>query len=228
MMDLKLKGISEEQALVYLRFVVDHVLPATCLYDLQGNAIYANEKFLALAHSPLPDLNFLAYFSTGMPRKTLEDIWSNAVQGEPTTFAFHVLPSEQFPSDSLTLQQATLHRSLLGQRFECSLCSPIAGGLLWLKMEPCSQQSQDSIHLLQNYESQFTQLFNTPSLAIALMDSKGQGFRFNDRFRETFHLPPNTTASVDELIHLEDQDLDADLRQRLTRGELPHYTIEQR
>ncbi|HEY9643832.1 MAG TPA: PAS domain-containing protein, partial [Coleofasciculaceae cyanobacterium] len=193
-----------------------------------GNAIYANKKFAALAQGPLPDLSFLSYFSAWVPRTTLEDIWSNAVQGEPTAFALHLPTPDRSTPNQSTLGQATLEQPSLGQRVECSLYSPIPGGAVLLKIESCPPQSKDFIHLMQNYESQFVQLFNTPSLAIALMDGNGQGFRFNDRFRETFQLPPTPTASLDELVHPEDQNLDIDLRQRLVRGELPHYTIEQR
>lgn len=205
-MDSKLKWVSEEQALTYLRFVVDHVLPATCLYDSQGNAIYANEKFVALTQRQLPDLNFSAYFSSWMPRKTLDDIWHNALRGDPTAFA---LPHTD-------------------KRLHCSLYAPVAGGAVLLKVEPCLQRNDDWIQLTKAYEAQFAQLFNTPSLAIALMDVNGQGFRFNDRFQEVFQLPAQALTSLDSLIHADDRDLDAELRQRLIRGEIPHYTIEQR
>ena len=222
-MDLKLKGIPKEQALNYLRFVIDHVLPATCLYDAQGNALYANEKFVALAQRSLSDLTFLTYFSAWIPGETLDTLWRSALRGEPAAFVF------QAP--------------LMPHFVYCSLHAAIPGGVVMLKVESTeskpTQPTQNS--LADSLEPNFAQLFNTPSLAIALMNCKGEGFRFNDRFRQTFHnsevgsgrspaSPPNSSpnSSPDSLVHPEDQDLDADLRQRLIAGELPHYTIEQR
>ncbi|MBI4783775.1 MAG: PAS domain-containing protein [Oscillatoriophycideae cyanobacterium NC_groundwater_1537_Pr4_S-0.65um_50_18] len=206
-MDLTLKGIPEEQALIYLRFVIDHVSSATCLYDAQGNALYANEKFVGLTQQLLPRVSFLEYFSAWIPPKTLENHWAAALRGKPAAF---------------TLQPAPMK-----QPVGCSLHAPIPGGAVILTVEPIEQgnlfQSEES------YETNFAQLFNTPSLAIALMNCKGQGFRFNDRFCEIFYGAAEAPAtSLDDLVHPEDQDLDADLRQRLVTGEIPHYTIEQR
>ncbi len=209
-MDLKLEGIPEEQALTYLRFVIDHVLPAACLYDAQGNALYANEKFVALAQRSLSDLTFLTYFSAWIPGETLETLWRSALRGEPSAF---VLQAPFMP------------------HVYCSLHAPIPGGVVMLKVESTeskpTQLAQNS--LADSLEPNFSQLFNTPSLAIALMNCKGEGFRFNDRFRQTFYSSEEgSIRSLDSLVHPEDQDLDADLRQRLIAGELPHYTIEQR
>jgi PAS domain S-box-containing protein len=222
-MDLKLKGIPEEQALTYLRFVIDHVLPATCLYDAQGKAFYANEKFVALTQRSLPNLSFLTYFSAWVPGKTLKNVWSAALRGEPAKFV--------------------LQHPRMAQQVSCSLHSPIPGGAILLKVESAQADNPLQVsdnhwaerclaesHLVENYEPNFAQLFNTPSLAIALMSCKGQGFRFNDRFCQTFYAAETDSSplSLDSLVHPEDQNLDADLRQRLIAGELPHYTIEQR
>ncbi|MBW4662224.1 MAG: PAS domain-containing protein [Drouetiella hepatica Uher 2000/2452] len=221
-MDLKLKGIPEEQALTYLRFVIDHVLPATCLYDAQGNVLHANEKFVVLVQRSRSDLTFLAYFSAWIPGKTLEALWGAALRGDPATFV--------------------LQTPLMPHPVSCSLHSPIPGGVVMLKVDteyktPQIAQNSLAANLEPNFElnlePNFAQLFNTPSLAIALMNCKGQGFRFNDRFRQTFCSSNDSSddvspLSLDNLVHPEDQDLDTDLRQRLIAGELPHYTIEQR
>jgi PAS domain S-box-containing protein len=187
--------------------LLEGLLAPLCIYNEQGKTLYASQKLLHLLQLAPEKLDFFSYFrsqTTGLHE--LQHYWHRARQGETVTFV------------------CSIHA--LRIRIQCRLQH--------LPQEHCWTLWIDLIdstcrpHLPQQYERSILSLLEHTGTAIALADPTGQVFHYNQRFSDLLKVSTHESLNLYSLIHVDDQHLDDDLKQRLLNQDIHSYTVEKR
>jgi len=200
----KILRISPKKSLEFLM----RSLTPICVYDKQGQVIYASQKFLKLIQADAEKANFFDYFQSGsMPLTTLTDEWELALQSQPIRFLSKIKDTSK--------------------HLECSLQFNSDTGLMFLTVKTSSHNAS-ICQLTEEYERLILSLFNHPNFATALSSPRGTVVKCNQRLYELLGTKENEVLQIEEFVHPADRSIDADLRQNLLDGEIDSYTIEKR
>jgi PAS domain S-box-containing protein len=196
-------GIQSQQSLEFLANLLDPV----CVYSKQGQVIYASSSFLSLLQSQAEEVEFFSYFSAVNPVITLQELWQEALQGNPIKFFSKMQGRQGTLVCSLHFSQETEFMFLIAREFK---------------------QRSLTRALMQTYERILSLLTNHPNLATALIRPDGLVIQSNQRFHDLLATNPNEQLYLEELTHPEDKLLDQGLKQKLLKNDLETYTIEKR
>lgn len=196
-------GIRSDQSLALLEQLLDPI----GVYDKQGKPLYTSQRFLALLSIKAEQIEFFDLFaSETTPLTVLTQLWHSALQG--TAIAFHT-----------ELRDAN-------QELKCSLQFNSTTNLMFV-----TAKSVDSTTVMRQLTAAYERTIawcNHPSLATALLDPDGNIVQCNQRLHEWLGTSEWETVCLDKFVHLEDREIDTDLKQKLLNGEIPSFTIEKR
>ncbi|NJO39901.1 MAG: PAS domain S-box protein [Cyanobacteria bacterium CRU_2_1] len=196
-------GIRSKKSLEFLARLLDPI----CVYDDQGEVIYASQAFLELLQAEAEEVSFYDYFlSESTPQSVVTTFWNRALQGETVQFLFNLKNTRE--------------------AIECSLQFSSDAKLMFLLAKKSNQDT--CIHKIKaEYERLFMSVFNHPSLAIALIHPDGTLARCNQRLHELLGTDREINH-LEDFVHPEDKLIDVNLRQKLLDGDIESYTIEKR
>jgi PAS domain S-box-containing protein len=197
-------GIRSKKSLEFLVKLLDPI----CVYDEQGQTVYASPPFLELLRTDSNQVGFFDYFvSESTKLLTLMNSWERALQGETIWF---------------------LAKAREGQEdIECSLQFNSETKLMFLVAKRIHLQAYTR-ELTEEYERWILALFNHPSLAIALISLEGMVVNSNQRLHELLGTNEAKAIYLEKLVHPEDQRIDLELKRKLLQGEIESYTVEKR
>lgn len=196
-------GIKSHQSLAFL----ERSLAPLCIYNDQGQTIYASQSFLALLKTAAEDVAFFAYFlSKSTPYALLTSLWDGALHGETV----HFLAKTQDGKTGI----------------ECSLYFNAETHLMFLTAK--KSERDESTALTPEERKQAMTLVMHPSLAMALVSQDGTIIKCNPRFHALLQTDEHETLLLDAFIHPHDRLIDVALRQKLLDGAISSYTVEKR
>lgn len=196
-------GIQSCRSLEFLANLLDPL----CVYNKQGQVIYASASFLSLIQCPPEQIHFFNYFGAVTPFSTLHWFWQRVLQGESIEFFPRIQGSQEMLRCSLYLNPGTELIFLLARKSRSCASAPA---------------------VLQAYEKMRSMLADHPNLATVLVRSDGLIIQSNARFQELMAIDPAEPIYLEDLSHPEDQSLKQELRQKLIDRDLETYTIETR
>lgn len=200
----EIPGIRSKKSLEFLVKLLDPI----CVYDEQGQTVYASPPFLELLRTDLTQVGFFDYFvsaTTKLP--TLLKSWERALEGEIIWF---------------------LSKTKEGQEdIECSLQFNPETKLMFLIAKSINLRAYTR-ELTEEYERWILTLFNHPSLAIALLTLEGVVVNSNNRLHELLGTSEAETIYIEKMVHPEDKWIDLELKQKLLTGEIESYNVEKR
>jgi PAS domain S-box-containing protein len=200
----KILRISPKKSLEFLM----RSLTPICVYDEQGQLVYASQKFLKLIQADAKKNNFFDCFQSGSrPLATLTEDWELALQAQPVQFLSKIKDTSK--------------------QIECSLQFDPSAKLMFLMVKPASHDAS-ICQLTEEYERLILSLFNHPSFATALISLEGMIIKGNQRLYELLGAKENEILQIEEFIHPADKLIDTDLRENLLDGAIDSYTIEKR
>lgn len=183
------------------------LLDPICIYDEQGQTVYASPSFLEMLQSKVEEVSFFQYFpSETIDLSALVNGWQRALQGETVLFLFN---------------------SKTHIEIECSLQFNSDARLMFLRARRSSLGAYVR-QLTDEYEQLLLALFNHPNLATILVNFDGRIVRCNAKLHELLGTQPGEALYIETFVHPEDKLIDLNLRQRLLNGEIESYTIEKR
>jgi len=197
-------GIRSKRSLEFLVKLLDPI----CVYDEQGQTVYASPPFLTLLQTDVNQVGFFDYFiSDSTKLLTLIKSWERALQGETIWF---------------------ISKTRTGQEdIECSLQFNPDTKLMFLIAKKVDLRAYTR-ELTEEYERWILALFNHPSLAIALLTLDEVVVNSNQRLHELLKTSEEETIYIEKLVHPEDKRVDLELKQKLLNGEIESYTVEKR
>ncbi|WAL59651.1 PAS domain-containing protein [Thermocoleostomius sinensis] len=194
------------QSKISLEFLAK-LLDPICIYDEQGQTVYASPKFLEAFESNAEEVNFFQYFPSDItPMSALIDGWQRALQGETVLFVL---------------------RSKTQVELECSLQFNPDAKLMFLSARRSTLGAYVD-QLISEYEQLLLTLFNHPNVAAIVVDFNGRIVRASAKLHEMLGTQPDEEIYLETFVHPEDKFIDLNLRQRLLDGEIKTYTIEKR
>jgi PAS domain S-box-containing protein len=196
-------GMQSKNSLEFLAKLLDPI----CIYDEQGQTVYASPTFLEMLQSSAEEVSFFQYFpSESISISALINGWQRALQGETV----------------LLLLNSKTHVEI-----ECLLQFNQHARLMFLSAKK-SKLGAYVQQLTNEYEQLFLTLFNHPNLATILVTFDGRIARCNAKLHELLGTQPGEILHIETFVHPEDKLIDLNLRQRLLNGEIKTYTIEKR
>jgi PAS domain S-box-containing protein len=190
-----------------LEFLIRSLTPI-CVYDEQGQVVYASQKFLKLIQiNTQKDTFFDCFQSVSRPLTTLADDWKLALQARSVRFLSKIKDTSRY--------------------IECSLQFFPCARLMFLMVKPSSHDAS-ICQLTEEYERLILSLFNHPNFATALISLEGTIVKCNQRLYELLGTKEHEILQIEEFVHPADRLIDADLRQDLLNGEIDSYAIEKR
>ncbi|GAB4386381.1 MAG: hypothetical protein Kow00121_52850 [Elainellaceae cyanobacterium] len=196
-------GTQSKQLLELLLQLLDPV----CVYNKQGRTVYASPRFLDLLQINADQVGFFDYFSIFEKHAVLSRYWQEALQGNTVGFISKLGETEE--------------------DLECSLRFNSEAEVMVLICQK-STQALSLCQLAEEYGRLILTLFNHPNLATALVDPEGLAVKCNQKLYDLLGVEERKPIYIEEFVHPEDRLLDAELRQKLLRGEIESYTIEKR
>lgn len=185
-----------------------NLLDPTCVYDEQGQVIYASQSFLELLQANAEEIGFFNYFSSEPTSpNALINCWTRALQGEKIEFFSRI--------------RATC------EDIECSLQFNPKAKLMFLVVKKIDQGLRIQ-KLTEAYEQLALALFNHPNLAIALVSPDGIVVRSNQKLHELLGTDKYGSIYIEQFVHPDDRMLDVELKQQLLDGSIASYSIEKR
>ena len=195
-------GICSKQSQKFL----ERSLSPICVYDQQGQPIYASQSFLDLLQTEAGEVSFFDYFlSQTTPPAALTAFWQRSLQGEAITFFVKTHDDEQ--------------------DIECSLQFDSDAKLMFLTGEKANTNGS-IFNLMEEYERAIA-LFDGSNIATALVSSSGVIIKCNQKFQGLFGKAAQN-IHIDNFVHLEDKLIDVNLKQELLNGDIESFTIEKR
>lgn len=186
--------------------LLERSLNPICVYDQQGQPIYASQSFLDLLQTEARDVSFFDYFlSQTTPAAALTAFWQRSLQGEAVKFFAETQDNEQ--------------------PVECSLQFDSDAKLMFLTGEKANINGS-IFNLMEEYERAIA-LLDGSNIATALVSSSGVIIQCNQKFQGLFG-KATQNVYIDNFVHLEDKRIDVNLKQELLNGDIESFTIEKR
>jgi PAS domain S-box-containing protein len=196
-------GMQSKNSLEFLAKLLDPI----CIYDEQGQTVYASPNFLEILQSKAEEVNFFQYFpSETLNVSTLINGWQRALRGETVLFLLNPKPHVEI---------------------ECSLQFNPDAKLMFLTAKKSSLGTYVQ-QLTNEYEQLLLASFNHPNLATIVVNLDGRIVRANAKLHEILGTQPGEDLYIETFVHSEDKLIDLNLRRRLLNEEIQTYTIEKR
>ncbi len=198
-----LPDIQSRKSLEFL----ERSLKPICVYDEQGDTVYASQSFLTLLQLSEMPANFFDSFSVMSIASTdLMKFWSRALRGETIRF----LPESRDAKETL----------------ECSLQFETDAKLMFFEAKKID--AADPIRsLTEAYERAISRSAHC-NLATALIDATGGIIQCNHNLHELLGTHDRDLLNLEEFVHPDDRLIDHPSKQHLLNGSIPAYTIEKR
>ncbi len=186
---------------------LERSLKPICVYDVQGDTVYASQSFLTLMQvSGVPANFFHCFPAKSIASTDLAKFWSRALRGETLQF----------------LAKGRDAKEIL----ECSLQFEADAKLMFFEAKRIDAADQIG-SLTEAYKRAIARSAQS-TLATALIDSTGRIIQCNQNLHELLGTHDRDLINLEEFVYPDDRLIDHPSKQSLLNGSIPAYTIEKR